>query len=250
MCGLTAGLLIASAAIAATSATSSAVVQKKQSDRQRDFENDRQRKIDAKAAQENAFYRMEYYRDPMRTAEGANALKQIREYNQSLINQQNARNVITGGTHEQTIAMQGRAMNSYAGAVSQIRANAESARRAIGQNWMNSQNNQFERQMKADENINALRQQSMTNAINNINNFSTAAQSAISTAMTQGVTEGKSGGNYSTSNNVASLYGRNINATAQGRAMESLPANSLNMVDSDVNRRIKNYKPVLNIGGY
>lgn len=190
MCGLTAGLLIASTAIAAASATSSAVVQKKNSDRQKEFEADRQRKIDAKAAQENAFYRMEYYKDPMRTAEGANALKQIREYNQRLTDIQQNRNVITGGTHEQTIAQQGRAMQSYASAVSNIRAQAENSRRIIGQQWMNAQNAQFARQMSADENISQLRMQSANNAINNIGNFSSAAQSAIASGITYGKVKG------------------------------------------------------------
>lgn len=202
MCGLTAGLLIASAAIAAASATGTAVVQKKQSDRQRDFENDRQRKIDSQAAQENAFYRMEYYRDPMRTAEGANTLKQIREYNQKMTNMQASRNVITGGTQEQTIAQQGKAMEAYAGAVSDIRAQAERSRRIIGQQWMNAQRNQFNTQLNADAAVNQLRQQSMTNTVNNINNFGSVAQSAISGALQTGNVRG-AGGNM---NNTKSIF--------------------------------------------
>lgn len=202
MCGLTAGLLIASAAVAAASATGTAVVQKKQSDRQADYEADRQNKIDAQAAQENSFYRMEYYRDPMRTAEGANTLKQIREYNQRMTDIQKNRNVITGGTQEQTIAQQGKAMEAYSSAVSNIRQQAERSRRIIGQQWMASASNQFNRQMTADAQTNALRQQSMTNAINNINNFGTAAQTAISSAIQTGNVKGNNMANGSSNKSI------------------------------------------------
>lgn len=214
MCGLTAGLLIASAAIAATTATSSAVVQKKQSDRQKEFEADRQRKIDAQAAQENAFYRMEYYRDPMRTAEGANTLKQIREYNQRMTDIQQNRNVITGGTHEQTIAQQGRAMDAYSSAVSNIRQQAERSRRIIGQQWMGAQSNQFTRQMNADAAVNQLRQQSMSNAISNINNFGTAAQGAISSAIQVNNVRG-AGGNMKNSGSIFDVKDSDMTADQQ-----------------------------------
>ena len=227
MCGLITGLTIASLAIAAAGATSTAVAQKKASDKQKDFEADRQRKIDAKAAQENAFYRMEYYRDPMRTAEGANALKQIRDYNQRLTDIQKNRNVITGGTQEQTIAQQGRAMKAYADAVSNIRADNERTRRYIGQNWLNAQNNQFQRQMSADESVNALEQQSYQNAVNNIQNFQQVAQSAISATTASkippstyngnaGATGGVAGGNFANTSalvNSAKLYDENNKRT-------------------------------------
>ncbi len=195
MCGLTAGLLIASTAIAAATATSSAVVQKKASDRQKDYEADKQRKIDAKAAQENAFYRMEYYRDPMRTAEGANALKQVREYNQRMTDIQQNRGVITGATHEQAVAQQGRAMSAYSDAVSNIRANAERTRRHIGQNWMAAQNNQFQRQMNADDAQQKLQMQSAANAVKNIQNFGQVAQGAISSGLMNGTNAKPEGGN-------------------------------------------------------
>lgn len=219
MCGLITGLTIASLAIAAAGATSTAVAQKKASDKQKDFEADRQRKIDAKAAQENAFYRMEYYRDPMRTAEGANALKQIRDYNQRLTDIQKNRNVITGGTQEQTIAQQGRAMKAYADAVSNIRADNERTRRYIGQNWLNAQNNQFQRQMSADESVNALEQQSYQNAVNNIQNFQQVAQGAISATTAKSIPpspyNGNAGGNYAAANAIANAYQAGNNQALQ-----------------------------------
>lgn len=174
---------IISTAIAAGSAGAQAAVNKKANRKQADYEADKQRKIDAKAAQENAFYRMEYYRDPMRTAEGANALKQIREYNQRLTDIQHNRNVITGGTHEQVIAQQDKAMQAYSNAVSNIRADHEKTRRAIGQNWLRAQDNQFQRQMNADDAQQAIRMQGYENLNTNIQNFANVAQTAVSGAM-------------------------------------------------------------------
>ena len=173
-------MAVAAIVISAASAASQAAAQKKAQKAQQKAEADRQRKIDAKAAEENAFYRMEYYKDPMRTAEGANALRAVREYNNRLTEIQKNRNVITGGTHEQTIAQQAKAMKAYSDAVSNIRADSEKAKRYIGQNWLKAQDNQFNRQLALDDQKHATEMQSYQNTVNNINNFANTAQTALS----------------------------------------------------------------------
>lgn len=256
MCGLTAALLITSTAIAAASAASTAAVQKKASDRQKEYEADKQRKIDAKAAQENAFYRMEYYRDPMRTAEGANALKQVREYNQRMTDIQQNRGIITGATHEQTVAQQGKAMSAYSDAVSNIRANAERTRRLIGQNWMAAQNNQFQRQMNADDANQRLQMQSAQNAVNNIQNFGSVAQSAISSGLMNGHNVKPAGGNMADagqinksvfvmnqpSQNDNIIANQNRNALANGGTLNGLIQTNGQAWD-DLQNRVK--KPII-----
>lgn len=217
--------LIASMVIAAASATAQGVSQKKANEKQKDYEADKQRKIDAKAAQENAFYRMEYYRDPMRTAEGANALKQIREYNQRLTDIQRNRGVITGATHEQTIAQQGKAMQAYSNAVSNIRADNERTRRYIGQNWLAAQNNQFTRQMTADDAQHAVAMQGMQNVQNNIQNFAQGAQQVASGMIASQIPP--------------QTYNPNVNNTGGNFAESANIANATPLYDTSKGKRVK-----------
>lgn len=231
MSALIAGLMIASTAIAAGTATSQGIAQKNASDREREYERDRQNLIDAKAAQENAFYRMEYYRDPMRTAEGANALKKIREYNQNLSRIQANKNVITGGTQEQVVAQQGKAMEAYAKGVSDIRARAENIRRTIGQNWMASQNNQFTRQTALDDAQNKLMLQSATNAINNAGKWSEVAQGVVNNGISYGFNAKPEGGNMAR----ASYVPDKIESISANVLTDEQLSNQNNSILNDIN---------------
>lgn len=175
--------LIASAIIAAGTATSQAVIQKKQSDEQNEYNRKRQRDIDAKAAQENAWYRMQYYQDPLRTQNGANMLRTISDYNQRMIDKQRSLGYITGATHEQSVATMGQAMQNYGKTIGDIKSKDDERKANVATAWQKALDTQFSRQQSQDSAIHQATQQSMTNAINNINAFSKVAQSTVAGMM-------------------------------------------------------------------
>lgn len=180
------------AAIATASAAASAANQRSASKKTKQYNEDRQGKLDAKAAQDNAWYRMQYYKDPTRTPDGANMLKTMREYNDNLIARQRNRGVITGATHEQTVATAGRAMQNYGKTLSDMRATNERTKTGIAAQWQQARNTAFNNQLDADAAVQQQIMQSHENTNNNINNFTNAATQFTASLAASGDSGGSS----------------------------------------------------------
>lgn len=179
----TAAGLIASTIVAAGGAAANSVAQRKATEEQRRANEEAQRRIDSKAAQDNAWYRMQYYRDPLRTGAGQHMLSTIRDYNESLLERQRNRNVITGGTHESEIAGMNAMSQNYGKVMGQIRAQDDTQKAAIGTHWRSAEDTLFNKQTALDKSITEQRQQGYENFANNVNNFANVAQAAIAQSM-------------------------------------------------------------------
>lgn len=218
-----AAALIASAVIAAGSASATAAVQKKASRENDEYIRRQQSRIDAKAAQENAWYRQEYYQDPLRTQGMVAMLRKMRDYNDRLIARQQNTGLITGATHEQVIATRGAAMQSYANGVAEMKAADDNRKASVATAWQRALDSQFSRQQGLDDARIESRMQSMQNAVDNVNNFSAVAQSYIGRAA------GPGNNNY---NPEGTLYGDANSNLSQAELAEAL-------YSSDPNKRKK-----------
>lgn len=179
----TAAGLIASTIVAAGVAAANSVAQRKATEEQRRANEEAQRRIDSKTAQDNAWYRMQYYRDPLRTGAGQHMLSTIRDYNESLLERQRNRNVITGGTHESEIAGMDAMAQNYGKVMGQIRSQDDTQKAAIGTHWRSAEDTLFNKQTALDKSITEQRQQGYENFANNVNNFANVAQAAIAQSM-------------------------------------------------------------------
>ncbi len=202
------GLLI-SAAITGAAAGINARQQRKASNEQKRHNEETQKRIDAKSAQENAWYRMQYYKDPLRSNSGAHMLAAIRDYNKSMLERTRNRNVITGGTHESEVAMSDVAARRYAQAAGDIKAADDRQKLTIGQYWQQAEAANFQRQLNLDDLVSAERMQGYMNTATNVNNFANVATQAVSSGMEMGAAKGAEN---------ATATNANVGATAIGEA--------------------------------